>query len=93
LARKARAKEIDGSDARRAIMALDRHVRSDAIRMVSIISQDFEQATEWIMAMRHPLRVPDALHLAVAARRDAAFWTLDHRLASTAKWVGLTTHK
>ncbi len=60
--------------------------------MVSILSSDFQQATEWIMAMKHALRAPDALHLAVAARQDAVL-TLDRGLAKAAKRVGLTTRK
>lgn len=93
LSKKTRMKEIDESDARGAMMALDRHLSTKAFHMVAITVQDFDQATEWIMTMRHPLRAPDALHLAIAARQGAVFWTLDSRLAKIAKWVGLITRK
>ena len=93
LSRKSRTKEMDGADARRTMTALDTHLAAGILRMVSVGPRDFERATEWIMAMRHPLRAPDALHLAVAAREDAAFWTLDKALARAAKWVGLETRK
>jgi predicted nucleic acid-binding protein len=45
------------------------------------------------MAMQHLLRAPDALHLAVATRQNAVFWTLDKTLAKAAKWVGLRTRR
>jgi predicted nucleic acid-binding protein len=61
--------------------------------MISIIVTDFRQATEWIMAMKHSLRAPDAIQLAAAARHDAVFWTLDQALAKAAKWVGLKTRR
>ena len=93
LARKCRAKEMDEADARQTMSALDRHLSAGNFRMVSIISRDFEQASEWIMAMKHPLRAPDAVHLAVAVRQDAVLWTLDRGLARAAKWIGLKTQK
>ena len=93
LSRKCRAKEMDEADARRAMTALDRHLRAGSLRMVFIGSRDFEQATEWIMAMKHSLRAPDAVHLAVAAREDAVLWTLDRGLSRAARWVGLKTRK
>lgn len=93
LSRKCRAKEMDGADARQTMTALDRHLSAGMLRIVSIGSRDFEQATEWIMAMKRPLRAPDALHLAVAARQDAVLWTLDQALAQSAKWIGLKTRR
>jgi len=93
LSRKFRAREMKEAAAHRTLTTLDRHLSEEALRMVSIIATDFRQATEWIMAMRHSLRVPDAVHIAVAARHDAVFWTLDKELAKAAKWVGLTTRR
>jgi predicted nucleic acid-binding protein len=93
LSRKSRTREMDAADSRRTMTALDTHLAAGILRMVSVGPRDFERATEWIMAMRHPLRAPDALHLAVAAREDAVFWTLDKALARAAKWVGLKTRK
>lgn len=93
LSRKCRAKEMGQADARRTMTAFDRHLGSGSLRMISILSSDFQQATEWIMAMQHALRAPDALHLAVAARQDAVCWTLDRGLAKAARWIGLTTRK
>ena len=93
LSRKFKAKEMDEADAHRTLTALDRHLDTEALRMISIIVTDFRQATEWIMAMKHSLRAPDAIHLAAAARHDAVFWTLDQALAKAAKWVGLKTRR
>jgi predicted nucleic acid-binding protein len=91
LARKCGGKEMAPSDARRAMQALDAHVGNGVLRVAALGARHFERATEWIMAMKHPLRAPDAVHLAVAAGQDAVFWTLDKALARAAKWVGLTT--
>lgn len=93
LSRKCRAKEMGEADARRTMTALGRHLSVGILRMVSIDSSDFEQATEWIMTMKHSLRAPDAIHLAVAAREDAVLWTLDQALARAAKWIGLKTRR
>ena len=84
---------MDPADARRTMTALDKHLGAGVLRMVLVGSGDFERATEWIMAMEHPLSAPDALHLAIATREDAVFWTLDKALARAAKWVGLKTRK
>ena len=84
---------MDEVDARRTMTALGRHLGAGSFRMVSIGSRDFEQATEWIMAMKHSLRAPDAVHLAVAARQDAVLWTLDRGLARAARWIGLKTQR
>lgn len=93
LCRKFRTKEMGEADARRAMTALDRHVGAGSFREAPVTVRDYEQATAWIMAMKHPLRAPDALHLAVAARHAANLWTLDRGLARIAKWVGLKTRK
>jgi len=89
LSRKVRAREMDETDARRAMNALDRHLNLGSLRMINIMGRDFAQATEWIMTMKYPLRAPDALHLAVAARQDAVLWTLDKSLGAAANQLGL----
>jgi len=91
LVTKFRAREMAEEVARLTMAALDRHLSTGALRLASILTEDFGRATEWIMVMKHPLRAPDALHLAVAARHNALFWTLDQRLAKVAGWVGLKT--
>ena len=93
LSKKYKAKEMDEADARQTMTALDRHLSTRTLHIVSIGYHDFEQATEWIMAMKHPLRAPDAIHLAVAARQDAVLWTLDQALARAARWIGLKTRR
>ena len=89
LARKCRMGEMKEAHARRVMRALDTHLLENAIGLVPVQSEDFDQAVTWIMAMTHPLRAPDALHLAIAARVGAVFWTLDSRLEQAARWVGL----
>jgi predicted nucleic acid-binding protein len=93
LSRKCRAKEMDKPDARRTMTALDSHIASGTLHMLSVTSRDFDQATQWIMGMKHPLKAPDGLHLAIAARHDAVLLTLDRGLARVARWVGLKTRR
>ena len=93
LARKFRSREMTEEDARGVMATLDRHLSEGALRLAIFLTEDFGQATEWIMAMQHPLRAPDALHLAVATRQNAVFWTLDKTLAEAANWVGLRTRR
>lgn len=93
LSRKFRTKEMEEADARRTMAALDRHLSAGSLRMLAMVARDFRQATEWIMAMKYPLRAADAIHLAVAARQDAVLWTLDKSLTHAAKWVGLKTRR
>ncbi len=89
LARKCRMGEMKKTHARRVMGALDAHLLEKAIGLVPVQTGDFDQAVTWIMAMAHSLKSPDALHLAVAARIGAVFWTLDDRLEQAARWVGL----
>ncbi|MBW1982971.1 MAG: type II toxin-antitoxin system VapC family toxin [Deltaproteobacteria bacterium] len=93
LCRKCRHREMSEADAHRTMTALDRHLSTGALQAVAVLSDDFYQATAWIMVMKHPLRAPDALHLAVAARQEAVFWTLDRSLARAARWLGLEVRK
>jgi len=73
LCRKCREREMDRSGTRRVMTALDRHLEEGVWRVVAIGLRDFEKATEWIMAMKYPLRAPDALHIAVEARPRRCF--------------------
>ena len=93
LSRKYRTKEISEAHARQAMKAFETHLLTGAIGLIPIQSEDFQQAIAWIMALRLPLRAPDVLHLAVAFRKNAIFWTLDRQLQRAAKAVGLDTRK
>lgn len=54
-----------------------------ATRMLSITDATFDMALD--LRVRHHLKTPDALHLAIASYYDCdAFWTNDDRLASAA---------
>ncbi len=58
--------------------------------LVSTQSEDFDQAVTWINGHVPLLKTPHVLHLAIAARVGAVFWTLDKRLEEALRWVGLT---
>ena len=51
---------------------------------------DFDQARHWLGLFSTTLRAPDALHLAIAANRDAqSIFTLDKTLIAAARSLGL----
>ena len=66
-------------DARRAAMSLPVDIAELDARLAYIYARRFDLG----------LRAPDALHLAIARRLDATLVTLDRRLASAARELGV----
>ena len=66
-------------DAWRAAMSLPVDIRASDARLAYIYVRRFDLR----------LRAPDALHLAIALRLDATLMTLDRRLATAARELGL----
>ena len=53
---------------------------------------DFDRAREWVGRAEISLRVPDALHLAIAANRNAgAIYSLDKLMIAAGESLGLPT--
>ena len=67
-------------DAWRAAMSVPVDIQATDARLAYIYVRRFDLA----------LRVPDALHLAIARRLDATLITLDRRLATAARELGVT---
>jgi len=89
LSRKCRVKEIKKSDAREIMEVFDSHLKEGAFVLVAISVEDFDRAIHWMMSFKYNLKAPDAIHLAVAFRKKAAFLTLDTTLAEVAKKIGI----
>ena len=67
-------------DAWRAAMSLPVDIAASDARLAHIYARRFDLG----------LRAPDALHLAIARRLDATLITLDRRLATAAREMGIT---
>jgi predicted nucleic acid-binding protein len=57
-----------------------------------VLPADVELATAWLRRLDLTFRAPDAIHLAIAARRGAALLTSDRGLAAAARSLGLSVN-
>lgn len=92
LARRRRARQIDGTLERRALAQFDSHVRNNAWRTHPVTFGEFAEARDLIETLPAlPLRTLDVLHLAAARSVGAAeFATSDRTQAKAARALGLT---
>ena len=92
LARRRRAREIDGPLERSALAQFDSHVRNDAWRIHQITFGDYAEARDLIETLPDlPLRTLDALHLAAARSINATeFASSDETQAKAARALGFT---
>jgi uncharacterized protein len=74
---------LEDFDAWRATMSLPVDIGAADARLAYIYARRFELR----------LRAPDALHLAIARRLDATLVTLDRRLASAARELGIVVEQ
>lgn len=58
-------------------------------RPAEINTVDVRLADAYVRRFDLALRVPDALHLAIARRLDVALLTLDRRMAAAARELGI----
>jgi predicted nucleic acid-binding protein len=80
---------LDAPSARRILARFRTHVDEGRYRILPVQVPQYEAARRWIEELSSPLRVLDALHLAVAAAHDLHVLTSDERLASAAGRVGV----
>jgi predicted nucleic acid-binding protein len=64
---------------------------SQSLALVPVTSSHFRTAARFADQDRLALRAPDALHLAVAAEQGMVLSTLDERLATAGKALGVAT--
>ncbi len=83
-----RSRQIDASEAERILELLEDWTERIA-RRVTIEPRDIAQATRFVRRFELGLRMPDALHLALAQRLDAPIATQDRRQAVAAAKLGL----
>ncbi|MCS4053146.1 putative nucleic acid-binding protein [Salinibacter ruber] len=81
LAKKVRRGELAEEDAERVKDLFRTHMSHALYEVAAIEHGDFVQARQWIARRDTALRTLDALHLAVAHRRDREVLTADRGLA------------
>lgn len=89
VARKVRAGAIARSDAARIFSEFQRHLAAPRFRVVQVEMSDYTLARNWIAQMATPLRVLDAIHLAVASSNGLSLLTADEVLAASARHFGV----
>ena len=85
LAKKVRKGELTEEDAERVQELFRTHVSHALYEVAAIEHGDFVQARQWIARMDTALRTLDALHLAVAHRRDLEVLTADRGLSDASR--------
>jgi len=85
LARKVRDQSLSKEHARRILTLFEEHVRTPYFQLLPVRSRNFLQARKWLSRFSSPLRVLDALHLAVAHEHGCRLLTSDRDLAAAAK--------
>ncbi|MCA3563405.1 MAG: type II toxin-antitoxin system VapC family toxin [Methylocystis sp.] len=88
IAIRVRRREIDGNEAEKILFLLNDWIDRNAQR-VMIESTDIGQATRFVRKFELGLRMPDALHLALAQRLGLPLATQDRRQAAAAHSLGL----
>ena len=90
IGRKVRSGDLSRADAQRAMAGLDAEIVASAF-WVEIMSADVRSAASFLRRFDLSLRAPDAINIAVAIRLGATLATLDRRMATDARRLGLTT--
>jgi hypothetical protein len=67
--------------------------RAAMTRQAEMHAADVRLAGAFVRKFDLALRVPDALHLAIAQRLDATLVTLDRRLATAARELGVAVEE
>jgi predicted nucleic acid-binding protein len=88
VARLVRMREIAEPDARFCLSHFDIWMARDA-RRIQTESADIAGADAFVRRLDLPLRVPDALHLAIAQRISATLVTFDAQMATNARTLGI----
>ena len=76
---------------RREALALFERSAAASMEMIPVATSHFKAAARFATEYKLGLRAADALHLAIAAERDATLCTLDKRLAKAGKALGVAT--
>jgi predicted nucleic acid-binding protein len=89
VARRARAGDIDKSDAAAVFAALDAWI-GNAARREAVTAGDVASAIGLVRRLDLGLRTPDALNIAITQRCGARLLTFDDKMAQSARALGVT---
>lgn len=89
VAKKTRREELSGADADRIQDLFRTHSSQGLYEIVPIEQEAYVQARHWMAARRTALRTLDALHLAVAHRRELQVLTADQGMAEAGSELGM----
>ena len=89
VARKRRAGELSESAARAVFAQFQAQLGQSCYAKVSVESAHYLMARDWITTLATPLRMLDALHMAVASANNLKLLTCDRQLALAAEHFGL----
>jgi len=89
VARKMRSGTLNRETALRIFSEFQVDLAEPRFHVLAIQPTDYELASEWIARLATPLRVLDALHLAVAFSGGLRLITADRELARAAKHFGV----
>jgi len=89
LSRKVRDQSLGKDEAHKIIALFEKHVRAPYYTMLAVRPRDHRQVSKWIAQFSSPLRVLDALHLAVAHANECRLLTADYALAKAARQFGV----
>jgi predicted nucleic acid-binding protein len=92
VARRARTKELTKAGARAAFAALDQWALRATTR-VETMAADVAAGSAFVRRLDLPLRMPDALNIAIARRMAATLATFDVQMASNAAVLGVAVAK
>jgi hypothetical protein len=79
---------LDVIDAERITAEFFAHLEGNLYRRMALERRHYSMAREWIGRFRTPLRMFDALHLAVAASEKLRLVTADQGLAGSGETLG-----
>ncbi len=89
VARKVRAGTMRRTDAVRIFSEFQLHLTEPRFRVMDVQAADYALSRGWIAQMATPLRVLDAIHLAVAFSNGLSLVTADEVLAKSARHFGV----
>ena len=89
LARRVRMRESSREDAVQDFSDFDLWA-ARSITQVELAKTDIVRAASFLRRLDLPLRTPDAIHIAIVERIDAALVTFDQAMAASARVLGTT---
>jgi len=89
ISRKIREKNLSQADGNRILTQFKSHIEQEFFRRLSIEYKHFQMGKTWISQFNTPLRLLDALHLAVASSYNLTLLSTDLQLLESAKLIGV----